>query len=113
MPFYLNAEPLKPFIPNDLMVLLQDPKMYRHSKGGGVAMGLVATALPQVCNVWLAAREAHYRGEIKLSQHLLDVALRAEILMRGLAVFGRKRHKGRAGQTPYAGTWQGGRKCGR
>lgn len=88
LPFYLNSAQLKDFIPNDLLVLLSQPKMYRHSKGGGVALGLVATALPQVCNVWLSAREAHYRNDIKLSQNLLDVAQRAEIIMRGLAEVG-------------------------
>lgn len=88
LPFYINASPLKPFIPNDLLVLLSQPLMYQHGKGGGAAAGLVATALTGVCNVWLSAREAHYRGEIRLNESQLSVALRAEIIMRGLADVG-------------------------
>ncbi|WP_225764506.1 P63C domain-containing protein [Inquilinus sp. Marseille-Q2685] len=83
LPFYLNVGILKPFIPSDLMELLAKPALYRHGKGGGVAMGLVATALPQVCNVWLKARE-----EGKLNDAQLAVAQRAEIIMRGLAEVG-------------------------
>lgn len=84
MPFYISAPQLIPFIPNDLLLLIEKPALYRHGKGGGVAMGLVATALPQVCNVWLKAREA---GKLKDAAHLA-VAQRAEILMRGLAEIG-------------------------
>lgn len=83
IPFYLNVNVLKPFIPNELMVLLEKPTLYRHGKGGGVARGLVATALPQVCNVWLRAREA---GQLNETQ--LVVAQRAEMIMRGLAEVG-------------------------
>lgn len=88
LPFYLNVPALKPFISNELMVVLQGPVLYRHGKGGGVARGLPATALPQVCNVWLAAREAHNRGDIRLNSAQLVVAMRAEIIMRGLAEIG-------------------------
>lgn len=88
IPFYLNVGVIKPFIPDELMTLLSEPVLYRHGKGGGVAMGLVATALPQVCNVWLDAREAYHRGEIKLNEAQLAVAQRAEFIMRGLAEVG-------------------------
>ena len=83
LPFYLNLGVLRPFVSNELMVLLSQPVFYRHGRGGGVARGLIATALPQVCNVWLKARE-----EGKLNDAQLAVAQRAEVLMRGLAEVG-------------------------
>lgn len=88
LPFYIGLAALKPFISNELMALISEPRLYRHGKGGGVAQGLVAAALPQVCNVWLSAREAHYRKELRLTEAALAVAQRAEILMRGLAEVG-------------------------
>lgn len=83
VPFYLNVGVLKTYISNDLLALLNQPALYRHGKGGGVARGLIATALPQVCNVWLKARE-----DGKLSDAQLPVAQRAELIMRGLAEVG-------------------------
>lgn len=81
LPFFLSAATLKPFINNELRVALTDPIEYRTS--GGVAHGLPATALTQVCEVWLRARDA---GALNKSQ--LVVAQRAEMLMRGLAHVG-------------------------
>lgn len=83
LPFFLSAAGLKPFISNELLVLVTQPNPYRHDKGGGVALGVAATALPQICDVWLKAREA---GELNKTQ--LVVAQKAEILMRGLAQVG-------------------------
>lgn len=83
LPFYMAASSLKPFVDNDLAVLVNSIVPYHHGKGGGIAQGVAATALPSICDVWLKAREA---GE--LSKPQLEVAKRAEILVRGLAHVG-------------------------
>jgi hypothetical protein len=83
LPFFLMAKALNPFISNELLVLVTQPRPYRHSKGGGVALGVDATALPKICDVWLKAREA-----VALTKPQLVVAQKAETLMRGLAHVG-------------------------
>lgn len=83
LPFYLSASSLKPFVDNDLAVLVNTINPYHHGKGGGIAQGVEATALPGICNVWLKAREA---GVLTKPQR--DVAQKAEILVRGLAHVG-------------------------
>ncbi|MCO7655972.1 P63C domain-containing protein [Pseudomonas aeruginosa] len=83
LPFFMNAKGLLPFISNDLMLLVTSPIEYQQTQGGGVAHGIAATALPQICEVWLKARDAG-----GLSKAQLPVAARAEIIMRGLAHVG-------------------------
>lgn len=84
LPFFLNVPSIFPFISKDLLVLINQPLPYRHSQGGGTALGVVATALPQICEAWLKAREA---GAIVMTPQL-KVAQKAESLMRGLAQVG-------------------------
>ena len=84
LPFFLSATSLNPFISNDLLVLISQPVQYRHGQGGGAALGVPATALPQICDAWLRAREA---GALKIAAQL-KVAQKAEILMRSLAQVG-------------------------
>lgn len=83
LPFFMSANALKPFISNELSALVAQPIRYRHDQGGGVAHGINATALPQICEVWLRAREA---GNLTKPQQ--PMAARAEIIMRGLAHIG-------------------------
>lgn len=84
LPFFLTANTLKPFISNELMTLVTSPIEYRHGRlGGNAAHGIDATALPQICDVWLKARES---GALNESQRA--IAQRAELLMRGLAHVG-------------------------
>lgn len=83
LPFFMNAKPLIPFVSNELAALANSPIEYRHGQGGGVGHGINATALPQICEVWLKARDA---GE--LSEVQKKVAAKAEIIMRGLAHVG-------------------------
>ncbi|MDT4808401.1 P63C domain protein [compost metagenome] len=83
LPFFMNAKGLFPFISNDLLLLVTSPVEYRQNQGGGVAHGIVATTLPQICEVWLKARDS---GQLTTAQ--LPVAARAEIIMRGLAHVG-------------------------
>lgn len=79
----MSAKTLTPFISNDLLVVVTEPIEYRQSKGGGVAHGVEASALPMICDVWLKAREAGV-----LSEPQKVIAQKAEMLMRGLAHIG-------------------------
>lgn len=83
LPFYVAAKTLIPFIPNELLLLIQQPVQYQQRQGGGVAHGIEATALPLICDVWLKAR-----AEGALTSAQKAVAQRAEVLMRGLAHIG-------------------------
>lgn len=80
LPPFLVAGTLKDFIPNDLRTLVGSPKKYRDPRGGPIRIGLEATLLPKVCDVWLRARDAKALTKIQL-----PVADRADVLMRGLA----------------------------
>lgn len=83
LPFFMNAKALFPFISSELMALAVSPIEYRHGQGGGTAHGIAAAALPQICEVWLKARDSG-----GLSKAQLPVAAKAEIIMRGLAHIG-------------------------
>lgn len=63
VPVFLTADNLKPFITNELLSN-SNPIMFRPHQGG-VAMGYKADLLPQVCNVFLDAKEA---GALRASQ---------------------------------------------
>lgn len=84
LPYFLIAENVKPFITNDLLVAASQPILYRPLHGGQLAHGMEATLLPQVCDVWLKAREA---GVLTRATQQM-IATKAEILMRGLARVG-------------------------
>jgi hypothetical protein len=64
----------------ELQMALTQPVLYRGTKGGAIANGVRAEALPQICEVWLKARDA---GKLVPSQERITQA--AEILMHGLA----------------------------
>jgi hypothetical protein len=83
LPRYLGPSNLNPFISSELMVGINSPVYYRHSKGGGVALGIEASLLPQVLEVWLQARDA---GALLATQ--THMAARADVLMRALAKVG-------------------------
>jgi hypothetical protein len=83
LPFFLAAKNLQPFISSELRALVTQPILYRDPRRGGKpAHGIEATVLPQVCDVWLKARDA---GEKVLKPSQRPIAIRADILMRGLA----------------------------
>jgi len=81
MPYFLRAECLKPFISNELSSSTT-PILFRLTSGQRVA-GYNALLLPQVCDVYLKARNS---GALLPSQ--THIAERAEILVRGLATVG-------------------------
>lgn len=81
MPAFLSAKNLKPFIPKELEVASSQIQFRLPS--GQRAFGYRAEMLPQVCEVYLKARDA---GALVHSQK--HVAAQADILMRGLASVG-------------------------
>jgi hypothetical protein len=84
LPLFVAHRVLRPFIDKDLAVLLQNPILYRAIQGGKPAHGLKAELIPQVCNVWLKARDAG----VLTTESQKRIAVSADILMRGLANVG-------------------------
>ncbi|MGD9913861.1 MAG: P63C domain-containing protein [Rhizobiaceae bacterium] len=82
LPVYLSAKNFSPFISNDLAMALSTPINYK-TQQGVVANGLDATLLPQVCNVFLKARD-----EDELHPKQIPLSVQADIIMRGLATVG-------------------------
>jgi hypothetical protein len=86
LPFFLQAEVLRPFISDELMQSTT-PIFYRTKKGGR-SVGYDATLLPQVAEVYLRYRDAmlEEKGSIpKMHGHIIKAA---DILMRALASVG-------------------------
>lgn len=81
LPAFLTAKNLKEFIPSDLYVTSSQIEFILPS--GMKAFGYRAELLPQVCEVYLEARDA---GALAPSQ--LHVAKQADILVRSLAKVG-------------------------
>ncbi len=82
MPAFLRATNLKPFIDNTL-TKSPTPVRFKLATGGKIALGYDAILLPEVCEVYLKARDA---GALLASQ--AHTAAQAEILMRGFATVG-------------------------
>ncbi|EHQ92113.1 P63C domain-containing protein [Desulfosporosinus youngiae] len=78
LPVFIAPKNLKPFVDKALDVGSLDPILYLDGKR--TVSGYDASILPTVCDIWLNAREANI-----LQKQQLDKALKAEILMRGLA----------------------------
>ena len=81
LPVFMASSNLKPFISDELRDGLMNPIKYRIGKR--IAKGYPAELLPQICDVWLLARD-----EGKLNKQQLRKCKQAEILMRGLAHIG-------------------------
>jgi len=83
LPSYLSANALKPFINKELSNSILNPILYIPGRGGNPAQAIPAAILPQICDVYLRARDA---SALTVQQEA--TAKRAEILMRGLAHVG-------------------------
>lgn len=83
LPPFLAPKNLKPFISKELMASSTSPIEYLPKHGGRTAYGYKAEILPQICEVWLKARDA---GVLTPAQ--LRTAAMADILVRGLAHVG-------------------------
>ena len=82
LPVFLRSRNLARFIPVGLSTSSK-PIQFQALTGGAIATGYRATLLPQVCEVFLVARQA---GALHPTQY--HIAERAEILIRGLAQVG-------------------------
>lgn len=81
LPAFLNAANLQPYISSEL----SSPAnfiAYKQKKGGN-AIGINAIVVPQICDVWLKARDAKV-----LRHNQAHLAVKAELIMRGLAHVG-------------------------
>lgn len=90
LPPFLTVANLKPFISSELAAaatVIQyrqpAPAGMRGGGGGFLLNGIDAKLLPDICDVWLKARDA---GALHYKQR--TIAANAEILMRGLAKVG-------------------------
>ena len=81
LPAFLTAKNLRPFISRELHVTSSQIEFRLPS--GQRAFGYLADMLPQVCEVYLRARDAG--ALVHTQQH---IAVRADILIRGLASVG-------------------------
>ena len=81
LPLFLAPESLKPFISSSLAGGPLKPLKYRQNSR--IVYGFGAEVLPEICDVWLRAKDA---GALQTQQ--LDKAKKAEMLMRGLAHIG-------------------------
>jgi hypothetical protein len=81
LPDFLYGTTLEPFVSESLRVALTNPILFRAK--GGVRKAVHANLIPEICEVWLSARDA---GALQPSQE--KTAKNAEILMRGLARVG-------------------------
>lgn len=92
LPMYIGYRNLRPFIPDQLADLLMKPIIYSHTvmaheNGGRLtykANGVPAELIPQICEVWLKARDA---GVLRNAAQM-RAAGAADIIMRGLALVG-------------------------
>ena len=82
LPVFLAAKNLNQFIDKDLAAAAA-PIPYQPQQGGRPALGVNAAALPNICDVWLKARDK----DVLLSSQM-HLAKQADIIMRGLAHVG-------------------------
>ena len=82
MPLYLAYKNLKPYVDKHLGDVHIRPLKYRTTRGL-LAHGIPAAIIPKICDVWLDARK-----DGGLGSRQVEIAEKAEILIRGLAQVG-------------------------
>ena len=83
-PRFIALKALEPFISKDLTAGIFEPIEFSPPHGGRSVIGIPATALVDICNAWLKAREA----KALTTERQLNTAQKAEMLTRGLAHIG-------------------------
>ena len=86
LPFFLQAEALKPFI-NSELVASTKPVFYRY-KSGKKAVGYRAQLLPEVAEVYLQLRDYHVAQGKPVPKTFRDIILACDLLTRALAQVG-------------------------
>ncbi|MEP7348822.1 MAG: P63C domain-containing protein [Sphingorhabdus sp.] len=86
LPFFLQADALKPFITNELIESTK-PIFYR-TKKGGKGVGYNAIALKRVAEVYLQFRDASLRQAGMIPKRYEGIITAADMLIRGLAEVG-------------------------
>jgi hypothetical protein len=86
LPFFLQAESLKPFISEDL-AMSTNPIFYR-TKLGSKGVGYDARLLPQVAEVYLRFRDDTLRSKKEIPARYEKMITAADLLMRALANVG-------------------------
>jgi hypothetical protein len=86
LPFFLQAEALKPFISDDLM-MSTTPIFYR-TLAGGKGVGYDARMVPKVAEVYLKYRDAMVEERGEIPARYAKIIGAADMLMRGLAHIG-------------------------
>ncbi|MEK7842480.1 MAG: P63C domain-containing protein [Deltaproteobacteria bacterium] len=82
LPEYVSVRNLEPFISPEIKKRLLNPISYNVKTGTSVR-GIPSTLLPEICQIWLSARE---KGS--LTERQLETAAKAQILMQGFAPAG-------------------------
>lgn len=83
LPVYASAKNLAGFIDDDLRKELLERIEYESNSGGRIGLGVEATVLPKICEVYLKARDA---GALLPSQ--MHIADQAAMLIRAFAKVG-------------------------
>jgi hypothetical protein len=86
LPFFLQANTLKPFISEEL-AMSTAPIFYR-TKKGGKGVGYDATLLPKVAEVYLKYRDDCMARNKEIPNQYEHIVKAADVLMRGLAHIG-------------------------
>jgi hypothetical protein len=86
LPFFLQADALKPFISEEL-AMSTNPIFYR-TRSGGRGVGYDARLLPQVAEVYLKFRDACLREKEEIPTRYERMIAAADVLIRGLANVG-------------------------
>ncbi len=86
LPFFLQADVLKPFIDNDL-VMSTKPIFYR-TRSGGKAVGYNAKSIKRVAEVYLKFRDASLRATGRVPARYEKMIAASDMFIRGLAEIG-------------------------
>lgn len=82
LPEYISARYLAPFVSKELKAKLEEPIQYTNQHGR-LTIGVDATVLPEICDVWITAKS---KGALNEDQ--TRIAERAYVLMKGFATVG-------------------------
>jgi hypothetical protein len=86
LPFFLQAEALKPFVDNDLRE--STTPIFFRNKQGRRSVGYDATLLPKVCEVYLKFRDSFLADGKSVPTQYARIVQACDVVMRGLAEVG-------------------------